>query len=137
MTTAEAKELLLFHSGDHEVFGHRTWEDGFLGSLYPYSGLKKENLHEVIEALRVLAPELQQDKLDREIVNALWGICFFARYWGLDSDGMLRRNNLIETEDVKKLKNWVTAISFAIAMILDGHDVDETLKELDSDISRA
>ena len=130
MTRQEAKELLLLHS-----FSHPSAPDspraasGFLGSLRPYSGtLSPAAFHEVMAALVTLAPELEQSSLDREIVSALWSITHMARAWGLEPDGMLRRNGLISDEDIATLSSWVDAISYATLMLLEGAGVDEALQ---------
>ena len=99
---------------------------GFVGSLRPYTGkLYPENFHEVMAALATLALELEQPTVDREIIGALWGITHFARAWGLEPDGMLRRNDLISDEDVDTLSSWVDAISYATVTLLDGGGLDE------------
>jgi hypothetical protein len=129
---AHARELLLLHSTGHPDVHHPTWERGFLGSLRPYRGLREANLHEVMAALVALAPELRRERVDREVVAALWGICMLARLCGLHPDGMLRRNGLISDEDVARLDAWVQAIQWAVSMLLgttDGPDapLDEAL----------
>jgi hypothetical protein len=60
--------------------------------------------------------------VDREVVLALWALCFYARLWGVDPDGMLRRNNLIASEDAARLDAWVRAIEWAVAMLLEAGD---------------
>ena len=50
------------------------------------------------------------------------GICHLTRSWAIEKDGMLQRNNLIEKEQVEKLKIWVKNISYATFLILDGCD---------------
>src|SRR5262245_37045603 len=111
MTPAEAKELLLIHSFAHPDIKHPKMECGFLGSLRPYRGhLVEESFHEVMAALRALAPTFHQPTVDREVVGALWGICHLARSWGVHPDGMLRRNGLIQEQDIARLERWVDCI---------------------------
>jgi len=129
----EAKESLLLHSFSHpdSAVDPRA-AAGFLGSLRPYGGLNVQNYHEVMTALRVLAPKLgTEPRLDRDIVSALWGICHLALAWGVDPDGMLRRNGLIADADVRRLAAWVQTISYATMMLLDGHDVEEAFAGYD------
>jgi len=121
VTLSEARRLLLRHGGlPEDDEGPEAIEDGFLGSLRPYRGLREDHFHEVMEALRVAAPLLEAPRLDRQLVSALWGMCHFARAWGVHPDGMLRDNKLISDEDVARLEKWVSDISYAVAMILDG-----------------
>jgi hypothetical protein len=132
MTTAEAKELLQFHSFTHPDVDHSKMEGGFLGSLRPYQGqLFEKNFHEVMAALRVLAPSLQQTPIDREVVSALWNICHLGRAWGVYPNGMLRSNNLIQPQEIERLESWVACISYATMMILDGVDIDDAFSEYD------
>src|SRR5262249_10266673 len=124
MTPSDAKAALKRHSFQGDLKDPRM-EKGFLGSLRPYRGLDEANFHEVMEALRVLAPELQPGAtVDRDVVSAASGICHFARAWGVHQDGMLRRNGLITPEDVRRLEGWVDTISYAFATLLDGSDVE-------------
>jgi hypothetical protein len=132
MTPDEAKELLMLHSFAHADVDHPKMETGFLGSLRPYRGhLIEANFHEVMAALRVLVPSLQQPSVDREIISALWGICHLGRMWGVDPDGMLQRNHLIAPQDVKTLELWVDCISYATMMLLDGTGEKEAFHEYD------
>jgi hypothetical protein len=125
MTAEQAKELLLMHSFMHDDIEHPKMTLGFLGSLRPYRGLREENLHEVMESLRVLAPELRQEKVDTEVMSALWGICVSARAWGVHPLGMLRRNHLITGADIERLEAWIGAIEYAVMVLLDGNDPEE------------
>ncbi len=118
MTPQEAKELLLIHGGCHQDPNHRRMDAGFLGSLRPYRGLDVNSLHEVMTALRVLAPSLQQQQVDREVVSALWHMCELGRCWGVAPDGMLQRNNLISPPDVQRLEKWIDCISYATMILL-------------------
>lgn len=135
MTSTRAKELLLLHSFSHpEAAEHPKAARGFLGSLRPYRGhLLDENFHDVMQALRTLAPTLTVTAIDREVVAALWGICHFARAWGIHPEGMLRRNDLIGEADIAKLERWVDMISYATFCLLDGTGGEqEAFHEYDS-----
>jgi hypothetical protein len=113
MNYAEAKHLLLIHgSGFTDVTGKPIFlEDGFLGSLRPYRGLRDQNFHSVMQALLVVG-ELwaASPMVDRDLIQSVWTICTRARVWGLDPNGMLQRNKLISADDVKKLDRWVHLI---------------------------
>lgn len=135
MTSEEARESLRFHSGSHPDVDDPRWSRGFLGMLRPYHGLREESFHEVMEALRVLADDLQAEKVDREVVSALFGICHLARAWGIHPRGMLRSNGLIDSADVERLEQWVWTISYATLCVLDG-STDEAFHEYDAEYRR-
>src|SRR5262245_44785602 len=114
MTEDEAKKAILLHS-----FAARLetpgMNRGFLGMLRPYGGLREENFHEVMAALKALEPSLSSgDAIDRQLIHSLWAICHLARMWGVDLGGMLRRNGLIAPDDVRRLEEWVDIISGAV-----------------------
>ena len=132
MTSAEAKQLLLLHSGAHPDTNHSKSQSGFLGSLRPYGGcLLAENFHEVMAALKVLAPQLEGPLVDREVASALWGICHLGRAWGVEPDGMLRSNRLISDADIARLESWIECISYATMVLLDGGGIEEAFHEYD------
>ena len=135
MTSAEAKEMLLLHSFcDPRSAEHPKATGGFLGSLRPYSGhLVEENFREVMESLRVLAPELSGATVDRDVVGALWAMCHLARAWGVEPEGMLRRNALISAADVEILAGWVDTLSYATMCLLDGSGQEEAFHAYDHD----
>lgn len=108
-------------------------QSGFLGSLRPFQGhLIEQNYHEVMAALRVVAPSLEQPDVDREVVRSLWGICHLARAWGVYPDGMLRSNGLIQPADVERLDDWVERISYATFVLLDGGGIDRAFELYDN-----
>lgn len=124
MTIKEAKQILKYHSFTAEDVKHPKMENGFLGMLRPFSGkLYEENYHEVIAAIKTLADEIRgKEKIDKDVISAIWGICHLTRSWAIEKEGMLQRNNLITEKQIKILEKWVEAISYAILMILDGSD---------------
>ncbi|MBX3469273.1 MAG: hypothetical protein KF878_20555 [Planctomycetes bacterium] len=128
-SSGEAKDVLRRHAFQADPADPRVAR-GFLGSLRPYGGLIEENFHEVMEALIALAPELSDGRrVDREVMSALWGICHFARSWGVHPEGMLRRNELIAPHDVERLEEWVETISYAVTSLLDGGPVEEAFAD--------
>lgn len=130
MDRASAKELLLLHSCGHPDTGHPTGSSGFIGSLRPYRGLNEENLHEVMAAIVALAPEIaHQPYVDREIVDALWSLSCTTRNWGLNPNGVLRRNGLISGDDLARLEQWIDAIEWAVTMLL-GAAPDSPLRDV-------
>lgn len=133
MHLKEAKTLILIHGSIDSETDPKKFETGFLGMLRPYTGLQESNFREVMQALRTLAPEFQKPKLPTDLFSALWGMCHYARAWGLDPDGMLRSNNLLSGPDQERLETWVGLLSDAVARLLDGdedafEDYDEYLK---------
>ncbi|MDQ7809147.1 hypothetical protein Q5425_35930 [Amycolatopsis sp. A133] len=135
VTSADARETLLFHSCKHPDVDSPRWQRGFLGSLRPFTGLQEENFHEVMSALRTLAEPLQADMVPRDVVSGVIGICHFARAWGLDSAGPLRRDGHIDDVEAVRLEEWIWTISYALTMILDG-DVTEAFHTYDHDYFR-
>lgn len=126
MTKEEAKELLMYHSFTHEDIDHPKSENGFLGMLRPFSGeLIEDNFHEVMEALKTLAHELEtEEKIDKKVISALWRICHLSRAWAIHPDGMLRRNNLITDKQIQELEGWIEDISYATMFLLDGSGIE-------------
>lgn len=97
-----------------------------MGSLRPFQGLHEANYREVMDAIRTLAPELQREGVvDKEIMSALWIICFQAWAEGLNSEGSLRRNGIITQEEIAKLEDWLWRIFYAVSILLESGDVDE------------
>lgn len=61
--------LLKCHAFSYDDLSHPKMQNGFTGSLRPFRGhLIEENFHELMEILRVLAPELARPTLDREVM---------------------------------------------------------------------
>lgn len=128
MTAEEAKKVLKYHSFTDEDINHPKMEKGFLGMLRPFMGeLIEENYHEVMEAIKTLAGEIgDQKQVDREVISAIWGICYLTRSWAIDKEGMLQRNDLITEKQIGQLEKWVESISYTTMMILDGNDFQTT-----------
>jgi hypothetical protein len=121
MTFEEARAVILFHGtgatppnvGWEEDM--EAWESGFLGSLRPFRGmLDEKNFDEVMQAIKVVAPHLCEEKVDRELMSSLWAITYLGWLWGLAPDGTLQRNNLISAEDTKRLDQWVEFIGMEV-----------------------
>lgn len=121
MNREEAIRLLEFHCQP----GPRS----FVGSLNPYSGLQEGSYQEVMAALRVLAPEFREKTIDREVIFQLWFICHTSRAWGLDPDGMLQRNKLLNPQDTAILEQWIRSISWAVLNLLESGDFETDFEE--------
>jgi hypothetical protein len=128
MDTAEAYDLLLAHAGESSDPDHPKFATGFLGMLRPYRELQEPNFHEVMEALRVMAPKLQESTVERKLISALWGICHFSRAWALEKDSMLQRNELMTEYDADLLAEWLSIISYAVASLLDDSGPEEAFQ---------
>jgi hypothetical protein len=117
----EAREALGFHCGRDPRVDDPRWRDGLLSTLRPYQGLRPDIMANVDECIDAVADHLcTAPNLDRDVVNSLWGIVHFARAWALHDDGMLKRNGLITADDARTIADWVDALSYRIAMMLDG-----------------
>lgn len=134
MTKEEAIEELMYQSTQHKNIKSSRWENGFLGQLRPFGRvLYEENYHLIMKALKVLAPELEKDFVDRRIISAVWGICHFGRMWALYPEGMLQSNNLITPEQISQIDDWLCDISYAACSILDGTRIEEAFWSYDEE----
>jgi hypothetical protein len=136
MTTEEALALIRKHAFRDGDFDTLTSPDSFLGSLRPFVGLREESFKEVMEALRVLAPSLRTDVVDRELMSDLWNMCWQASLIGLHSTGALQRNHIISDEETNKLEGWVFQISFTISLLLEGDDASIAFAEYDAEYDK-
>lgn len=130
MNFDEAKLYLLMNgSGTSDVEGNPlVQDDGFLGTLRPYQGLKDDSFHKVMEALFVVGTHFSQSsQVDRELVGSIWSMCYLARLWGVNPDGMLRRNRLIADGDVSRLAKWIDVIEHTSLELLNGNDTGEAI----------
>ena len=130
MDKQQARELILLHSYYKPTLHMPRMQDGFLGSLRPYRGLKERNFREVMMALWVLSPELQLGEVvDRQLMDALWRLQFITYNWGLRPGNMLQRNKLITPEDTEILAEWFRAIGEAVFNLLAGVGIEGVLRE--------
>jgi hypothetical protein len=58
--------------------------------------------------------------VDRDLVNTVWSLCWYARIWGLHPSGMLQRNGLITAADVGRLELWVDTVERTALQLLGG-----------------
>jgi hypothetical protein len=134
MTVQEAIEELQYQSGNHENIESERWENGFLGQLRPYKGvLHEKNYHLIIRALKVLAPELEKDFIDKNIINSIWGICHLGRMWAIHPDGMLQSNKLINKQQASQIDNWLIDVSYVAFCLLSGTGSDEAFADYDKE----
>ncbi|MCU0720492.1 MAG: hypothetical protein MUC83_12360 [Pirellula sp.] len=113
----DARNELLRHAGIAVDY----YEDGFLGCLQPYSGIKPNNFHTVIESvLSVGSTFSSADSIERPIVYAIWHLTTTARNQGTEDDGMLVRNKLISPEDRMRLRQWIAILESMMLSLLHG-----------------
>lgn len=119
MNVEEAKELLSYHSGRNPDFKKPKWENGFLGSLRPFTGsLNKDNFIEVMECLKVLQEEFAKPAVDKEMIADIVGITHLARVWA-SPVGMLGRNHLLTEEQTRELIMWTDMMGECLMYLLE------------------
>lgn len=124
MTLERARHILIQHS--------QNAEQGFCASLRPFRGLRRDYCAQIEEAFLVVAPELQHQTVDQQLICALWDILWTARNWALLPGSMLRRNHLISPEEVAFLQQWVGKMDNAICITLQGAPIGTELEEFDN-----
>jgi hypothetical protein len=125
-----AVNTILMHScgRDDVPLEEALFENGFLGCLRPFSGLREENFLQVMKALIALKIYLsRRTEWEVRLINGLWDLVVNARNWGLDPDGMLQRNRLLTTSDTEQLRLWVRCIESAILRLLRGGNPEEMM----------
>lgn len=117
MDEAQAKTELLRHAGLVDSY----YADGFLGCLRPYSGIRDENFHAVVESMVTVGHSIATDeRIDRELMQAIHCILTFGRLYALDEDGMLVRNRLISPSDRSRFKRQLRVIEQQTSDLLAG-----------------
>jgi hypothetical protein len=125
MDYEEAVNLILMHGAgrDDVPLADALIENGFLGCLRPYSGLREENFLQIMQAIIALKPHLSGAKAwELRLVYGLWELTTTARRWGLDPNGMLQSNHLLSEEDTRRLLLWVHCIEMAVSRLLRNGD---------------
>mgnify|MGYP003332293750 FL=1 len=124
MEYERAKAELSRHAGVAEDY----YDEGFIGCLRPYSGIRAESFHSVIEALLSVGSVFSvTNTLERSIAESVFEITVTARRWGVEVDGMLVRNNLISPDDRMQLKRWIEIIERMALDLLNGQKPHETI----------
>lgn len=137
MDVAQAISLIQIHGYTHPG-GHRdpeikqAMDKGFLGMLRPFKGeLVESNFHQLMRAIRAVAGEFSKPQVDTRLMSALWGICALARWWGIEPDGMLQRNRMLDESQTEALRDWVHEISYVLMLLLDGEPPTVAFEEYD------
>ncbi|QDU57817.1 hypothetical protein [Aeoliella mucimassa] len=124
MVHEDAKIELARHAG----IVNEYYEDGFIGCLRPYSGIRVDNFHSVVESLLSVGVDFAPaTTIECCTTEAVYRITVTARRWGVDDDGMLVRSNLISPDDRRQLLRWITIIETMMLDLLAGHQPHETI----------
>lgn len=125
MTISEAKELLSFHSCRNTNIDNPKWKNGFLGHLRPFKGeLNENNFIEVMECMKVLAQNFENDCIDKNMISDIYTITYLARCWSNES-GMLGSNKLLTAEQTDLLNDWIYIMEYALFSLLDSSGEEE------------
>lgn len=124
MEYAEAKRELLRHAGIAEDY----YEFGFTGCLRPYSGLREDNFHRVVESMISIAQVASRSLvIERSVGQAVCTITVYSRQWGIVDGGMLVRNRLISADDRNRLRRWVGIIEDLMLDMFAGRKAHESI----------
>lgn len=127
MDLVKATQILLRHCGepeDKDPLGDAAHSHSLLASLRPYSGLREELFHECLQASYIVCDEIVKSRFaDPRLISNIWNMCSLSRQWGLHSDGMLRRNKLISSEDLDRLTHWINCLESLFIRSLYGKPV--------------
>lgn len=120
MTPEEARRLLQIHSGRDNTDPVK-WANGFLVPLRSAPTQPNEQAFlEVMECIRVLAPEIAATPtVDRELMAALWGLIFLPRYWAFNPYGL---ENAIESGRPKFDGNQLSQLADRLDRIAEAVD---------------
>lgn len=97
----------------------------FWGIYVRFTGNFVKTINLIIKALKVLAPEMEKDFVDKRIISSVMGICHLGRMWAIHPEGMLQSNNLITKQQISKIDLWLIDISYAAFCLLDGAGPEE------------
>lgn len=121
MTFEEALEELSFHCGRNPSVDDPRWGEGFLQTLRPFKGLRHDRYEHLMTCVSAVSGHLlENDCLNREVMNSLWAINYWSRAWCLHEDGMVVRNHLISNAEQVLLQSWLDELARRVAWLLDG-----------------
>ncbi len=124
MEYGRAKLELLRHAGMTEDYER----DGFVGCLRPFSGLKEDNFHTVVESILSVGQSFStSNSVEKSIVSAIWQLTSTTRLWAIDDEGMLVRNQLISHDQRMRLRRWITIIESLALNLLRGQEPHDTI----------
>jgi hypothetical protein len=116
-----------FHSQANEDCDDCRWDDYFLGSIRPYKSYTSviNNLQKIVSDLRFVSDWIRSsESLPKSFVNDVSGIIYFGKEWAVEDESMLKRNNLITTEELMDLRKWLSCLEYIWVMLLDGQNDD-------------
>jgi len=102
------------------------WDNGFLVPLRSApDDVNEGNFLEVMECIRVLAPEIAASPtVDRELMAALWGLIFLPRVWAFNPnqlDGLMcSRHRNLDGDQLSRLADQLDRIAEAVDYALNG-----------------
>jgi hypothetical protein len=118
---SEGRSRLTPEQGAERIKFHGAAEEGsFLRMLRPFRGLDDKIFDDLEVALHAAAPLLSKPLVEKELMSALWAICYLGRFWALSPGGMIQRNKLMKSYEAEKLQKYLDRISFAVMTLLDG-----------------
>jgi len=120
---SQAKHVILTHATG--IRNADDWiefeETGYIGCLRPYTGIRHENFHDIVNALLVVGEQIHGNpEVERDLVHAIWSLTYTARIYGIDPNGMLKRNNLITEPDAALIEEWNDIIESITLGLLQG-----------------
>ena len=81
-----------------------------LQTLRPYHGLRDDVFHDLVFGLTWAMWHSREGDLDRQLVAAACYLNRQIRLIGTNEDSALRRNHLIEDDDLAKLREWLRIV---------------------------
>jgi hypothetical protein len=122
MELIDAKRQILFHAG--WALSSVSGSPSFLEWLRPYQGLSELAFAEIIHSIIIWHPHTVTSQIvDKEIVHALWDLCYQARGLVLRTNSSVQTNKLIASDDLERLWWWIDAIESASLRTLQGLDL--------------
>jgi len=119
MTITEIKQCIQNHAGHL----HNQSDIGLVGSLRPFAGLSEAAFASLLNAIFEWRQTLDgAERIDREIVFALWDICRRCRQLALVERSLLSTNKIISEAELLRLKTWVDIIETASIRTLQGQE---------------
>lgn len=119
MDSFEAKTVLLKHlkSG--------PGDDSILSWLRPFRGVQNRHLAEILQALLVVAPELNgPEEVGRHLVHAIWELCRTVRAWTRGPhEPMFHGRQFISPSEKRRLDSWVDEVESITLSLLRGNPV--------------
>jgi hypothetical protein len=125
MNFEEGRQAILRQGAHHSG-------SGLIDMLRPYHGLREEYFHELVAAIRAVAPSLRMDAhMDPELMGSLWSILVYVHSYALAPNCSLQQNHLISPQDLATLHDWVRTIGFLVCGLQAGGEVHYVFESYD------